>query len=475
MRIKQRRLLVLLLVVSQIGCLGFGVVWATQWLHRTFDEFISRNVSAQGRSLAYELAHRIGEASITTIEPGAEGWNRLQQFCEETPAPHGGFIMIMRRDTGALICHTRLTKEPKLLNTFPGRQPIISPAGVQPIIEAVQEADRTGRMLATGEVEFDGKLYQSACLSLNPLNAILAVEQSEQEIDRSAAELVQPLFQVGIVMTASLVAATAVLTMFLVSRFESQLGTLNSSLAREVEDRTQSLVRTRNAVVFGLAKLSESKDKDTAGHLERIRSYVTFLASHMAKNNPEITHQYVANLAVASALHDVGKVGVPDSVLLKVGRLNPSERKAMQMHAELGGECLAAVQRQLGDDDFLQLGQQVAVAHHEQWDGSGYPRGLQGKAIPLAARIVAVADVYDALTTNRPYRPALSHAEAREWIVAHYGTQFDPEVVEAFVAREADFARLSQTAALASAEVHGTMSTEVPPSSVAASTTPQSA
>jgi putative two-component system response regulator len=128
-----------------------------------------------------------------------------------------------------------------------------------------------------------------------------------------------------------------------------------------------------------------------------------------------------------------------------MGKLNASERRAMQMHAELGGECLAAIRRQLGDDDFLQLGQQVAIAHHEQWDGSGYPHGLQGKEIPLGARIVAVADVYDALTSHRPYRPALSHAEAREWIVSHYGTQFDPEVVEAFVAREADFARVSQT------------------------------
>jgi putative two-component system response regulator len=212
------------------------------------------------------------------------------------------------------------------------------------------------------------------------------------------------------------------------------------------------LVRTRNAVCFGLAKLSESKDKDTAGHLERVRSYVTFLASAMAKHNSTINHQYVANLAVASALHDIGKVGVPDAVLLKGGRLNPSERRAMQMHAELGGACLAAIQQQLGDDDFLQLGQDIALAHHEQWDGSGYPYGLQGKAIPLAARIVAVADVYDALTTNRPYRPALSHAEAHEWIVEHYGTQFDPEVVEAFVAREADFARVSAAAQAAASE-----------------------
>jgi putative two-component system response regulator len=445
MRIKQRRLLVLLLIVSQLGCLGFGVVWATQWLHQTFDEFLSRNVASQGRAISYELAHRIGEEPIASIEPGTAGWSRLQQLCEQTDVPHKGFISVLRRDTGALLCHTRLNDDPSLLGTFPGRQPLVKGDAVASVIEAVHDAQDSGRLLATGQIEFDGNLYEMACLALPQLNAILAVQQSDAEIDHNAAELVLPLVEVGMVMVVAIVAASTVLTMFLVSRFESTLATLNSSLAKDVEQRTQSLVRTRNAVVFGLAKLSESKDKDTTGHLERLRLYVTFLASHMAKTNSEITHHYVANLAVASALHDVGKVGVPDAVLLKTGRLTPTERRAMQMHAELGGECLAAIQRQLGDDDFLQLGQQVAVAHHEQWDGSGYPHGLQGKEIPLAARIVSLADVYDALTSHRPYRPALSHAEAREWIVSHYGTQFDPEVVEAFVAREGDFARLSLT------------------------------
>ncbi len=445
MHIKQRRLLVLLLVACQLGCMGFGVVWATNWLHRTFDEFITRSVAAQGRALAYELAHRIDEASITTIEPGSEGWARLQELCEQTAAPHGGFVVVMRSDTGALACHSRLEQDPGLLRTFPGKQALVSNSLVAPLIEAAGRAAVDGTSLAAGDVEVDGRLYETTCLALPKLNAVLAVLQSQAAIDAGAADLVTPLYRMGLVTTAAVVAVAALASMFVVSRYESTLSTLNNRLSRDVEQRTQALVKTRNAVVFGLAKLSESKDKDTAGHLERIRSYVTFLASHMAKSNSEITHHYVANLAVASALHDIGKVGVPDSVLLKVGRLNPSERRAMQMHSELGGECLAAIQRQLGDDDFLQLGREVAIAHHEQWDGSGYPFGLQGKEIPLAARIVAVADVYDALTSHRPYRPALSHAEAREWIVSHYGTQFDPEVVEAFVAREADFARLSST------------------------------
>jgi putative two-component system response regulator len=117
----------------------------------------------------------------------------------------------------------------------------------------------------------------------------------------------------------------------------------------------------------------------------------------------------------------------------------------MQMHTVIGGECLASVERLMPEaDQFLALSRQIALSHHEQWDGSGYPQGLQGKDIPLAARIVALADVYDALTSNRAYRPAVSHGEARDWIVSNYGSQFDPEVVEAFVAREGDFAKLSR-------------------------------
>jgi len=132
-------------------------------------------------------------------------------------------------------------------------------------------------------------------------------------------------------------------------------------------------------------------------------------------------------------------------VLLKPGKLSPTERRAMQLHTELGGECLATIKKQLGGDDFLELAQQVAVAHHEHWDGGGYPNQLQGKKIPLAARIVALADVYDALTSVRPYKGPYAHEQTRDWIVAHYGTQFDPAVVEAFVACEQDFARINQS------------------------------
>jgi len=153
----------------------------------------------------------------------------------------------------------------------------------------------------------------------------------------------------------------------------------------------------------------------------------------------------VADLAVASSLHDIGKVGIPDAVLLKPDKLSDSERRAIELHTVLGSECLSAIQDQLEEDDFLELAQQIAIAHHEHWDGNGYPYGARGRDIPLPARIVAIADVYDALTTARPYKDPVPHTEVREWIVTRYGTQFDPEVVEAFVAREQDFLRVNQS------------------------------
>ncbi|MCG8450492.1 MAG: HD domain-containing protein [Pirellulales bacterium] len=156
-------------------------------------------------------------------------------------------------------------------------------------------------------------------------------------------------------------------------------------------------------------------------------------------------HRYVADLAVASSLHDIGKVGIPDAVLLKPGKLTTAERRAMELHTVLGSECLSAIQSQLEEDDFLELAQQIAIAHHERWDGSGYPYGIQGNDIPLAARIVALADCYDALTTNRPYKGPISHADSREWIVTRYATHFDPAIVEAFIAREEDFKRVNQS------------------------------
>ncbi|RIK73661.1 MAG: hypothetical protein DCC67_17630 [Planctomycetota bacterium] len=447
MLLKRRRMLILLLAASQLGCMTFGILWASQWLQATFRRCIERNAIAESETVVFELARRVDEAALDSVSPGSKGWHKLQQLCDDTLVPHRGFVAVVSSKTGALISRSGLRTDPSLLRSFPGRSAIVHRDGVSPLILAARKSERGAKFPVVGEVEYQGELYQATCLSLPELGAVIVAYMSQASLDGSVAEFVTPVLQTGFVLTAVVVGATSLLTVFFVTKFDNTLSALGASIEAEVDQRTLALARSRSALALGLAKLAESRDKDAGCHLERMRTYVTILATEMAKQNAEIDHHYVANLASAAALHDVGKIGVPDSVILKLGRLTPAERRAMQMHTVLGGECLANIGQSLGaPDQFIELGRQIAMAHHEQWDGSGYPHGLQGKSIPLAARIVAVADVYDALTTKRAYRDAVSHSEAREWIVSNYGAQFDPEVVEAFVAREQDFAKISVAA-----------------------------
>ena len=244
-------------------------------------------------------------------------------------------------------------------------------------------------------------------------------------------------FAFDIVLIAGLVGT--IVTLVFVNRLDQTIEGRKRELERAVQTRTNELMKTKNAVIFGLAKLAESRDNDTGEHLERIRQYVTILAEHLRHSHPEIDEEYIRNLALASSLHDVGKVGIPDSILLKPGPLTREERLIMELHTIIGGECLEAIGKRLGENDFLDMARQVAYWHHERWDGTGYPHGLREFEIPLVARIVAVADVYDALTSRRPYKKAMVHDESRAIIVSGSGAQFDPEVVAAFLAHEDEF------------------------------------
>ena len=450
-----------MLVMSQLGCMAFGVLWASQWLNGAFDRIIRRSAEVQAQSAALHLAHQIAEvvgdrgaangATSDNAAAGAKPSGEITRLCQQTKIPHDGFVSLIRND-GTLICDSLPKNATLELGDAPGLAQLKQNANTSlSLLDALKTTAQRQQETVAGNMEFGGREFRVTAVNIPELNAALAVAIPEEKLSAMVAELITPLMHVGFILIAAVVGATALCTMFLVRRFDSTLLEVSTSVEREVDRRTHALQRSRNAVVFGLSKLAESRDKDAGHHLEHLRTYVTILASELAKHNSKIDHHYVANLAIASALHDVGKMGVPDAVILKLGKLTAAERRAMQMHTVLGDECLAAVERMFGDQDqFLKLAREVAASHHEQWDGSGYPHGLQGKEIPLSARIVARADVYDALTSHRAYRPAASHAEAREWIVSHYGSQFDPEVVEAFIAREADFAKISQAAFRAS-------------------------
>jgi len=206
-------------------------------------------------------------------------------------------------------------------------------------------------------------------------------------------------------------------------------------------------LESRDLMIFSLARLAESRDPDTGAHLERMQEYCRLLADQLSGHErfrDTIDGEYVQLLHLTSPLHDIGKVGIPDSVLLKPGRLNQEEFEIMKRHTVIGGETLDAAVRAHPEARFLQMARDVAWTHHERFDGSGYPLGLCGREIPVCGRIVALADAYDALTTQRVYKPAFSHEKAKKIILEGTGTQFDPDVVEAFLQREHDFVTVSR-------------------------------
>jgi len=201
-------------------------------------------------------------------------------------------------------------------------------------------------------------------------------------------------------------------------------------------------LETRDLTMFALAKLSESRDPETGAHVDRVQSYARLVAQHLSttdKYRGIVDGEFIRLIHQTSPLHDIGKVAIPDSILLKPGKLSPEEMAIMRTHAAIGSQTLDASHKRFPNVRFLQMARDIALSHHERWDGKGYPDGLKGEQIPLAARIVTIADVYDALTSRRIYRDAMSHVMARQYIVRERGKHFDPDVVEAFLQIEGQF------------------------------------
>ena len=224
----------------------------------------------------------------------------------------------------------------------------------------------------------------------------------------------------------------------------TELKELNENLDKKVEERSQQLIRSRDSIIFVMAKMTEARDDDTGKHLERICRYVEILAMELAKTDASITDSWIRTVVKTAALHDIGKVGIPDDILLKKGQLTPEEREIMETHPAIGGDTLLELREEMGGGGpYLSRAIEITLGHHEKWDGSGYPFGIKGEAIALSARLVAVADVYDALVSHRIYKSGLSHEDACRLIQEGAGTHFDPRVVNAFEARQDDFRRVA--------------------------------
>ncbi|WP_045222216.1 HD-GYP domain-containing protein [Desulfonatronum thioautotrophicum] len=193
-------------------------------------------------------------------------------------------------------------------------------------------------------------------------------------------------------------------------------------------------LQDKDMVIFALAKLAETRDSETGFHLERIQGYSRLLAEALDRDVfPEVNRQFIETIHATSPLHDVGKVGIPDRILLKPDRLNDEEFAIIKTHTTIGFETLQSAIQKNPKAVYLRMSAEIARSHHERWDGSGYPDGLQGEAIPLAARILAVADVYDALISKRVYKEAFTHEATRSLILEGRGSHFDPRIVDTFL------------------------------------------
>ena len=222
----------------------------------------------------------------------------------------------------------------------------------------------------------------------------------------------------------------------------------NYTIKHLAEERSREIIATQDAAVFALAKIAEFRDQETGEHLVRMRCYAQILAEELGRESPYagcIDRRFLDDLSRSSLLHDVGKVGISDAILLKTGRLTREEFETMKRHTIIGANMLDRAVMHSQSGGFLAMAAVIARFHHERFDGMGYPAGLVGHEIPLPARVVALADVYDALTSARHYKPAHSTSEAREIIEVESGRHFDPVIVDAFRAGFDRFLRVQRS------------------------------
>ena len=263
------------------------------------------------------------------------------------------------------------------------------------------------------------------------LTAMTATEDEKKGLEMGAADFITKPVNPPIVLAR-------VATQLQIKAAADFLKDQNVYLEAEVTRRGRELAAIQDVTILAMASLAETRDNDTGNHIRRTQHYIKALAEHLKTHERFwffLTEKNIDMLFKSAPLHDIGKVGIPDRILLKPGRFEPHEMEIMKTHCKLGRDAIQHAEDQLGlEVEFLKYAKEIAYGHQEKWDGSGYPEGLAGDAIPISARLMAVADVYDALISRRVYKEGMPHEKAVRIIVEGRGTHFDPDVVDAFVA-----------------------------------------
>lgn len=429
------RLLITGVVGLQAVLLAAGWMLTFKYLHERVSRGIEELIVRSNADFADGVSQALGQVS-GDLKVGDAEWERVQSVIESIELPGAGFTCVLNAD-GYIIAHPDYRSSPTIgeitladhpfLQTYDGRE------------LALFEVDAQQQVAGTMTFFGDGVHYVST-QQLNDVGYRLMVHQPVGGLTAARSLVTGGLLLTSLLVGLLVVVPTGFLSWLGIHRHHRALRQWNHQLENEVEKRVQQFGKSRDALVLGLAKLADFRDNETGTHLERICQYSVLLAKELARGgNYPIDDAWISRLRMAASMHDIGKVGVPDHVLLKPGKLTAEEYEVIKTHPTMGADTLMTIRKQFDNDPLIDMSVEVTLSHHERWDGKGYPFELNGEAIPLSARIVSVADVYDALTVKRVYKPAMSHDKAAGIIQEGRGTQFAPDVVDAFLRVQDDF------------------------------------
>ncbi|SDO28072.1 putative two-component system response regulator [Rhodoferax sp. OV413] len=273
------------------------------------------------------------------------------------------------------------------------------------------------------------------------LTAMVSTDDEKKGLEMGAADFIAKPINPAIVLAR-------VATQLQAKAGADFLRNQNQFLETEVQRRTRELAAIQDVTILAMASLAETRDNETGNHIRRTQHYVRVLANALKEHprfHAQLDNHVIDMLYKSAPLHDIGKVGIPDRILLKPGRFEPHEFEIMKTHTTLGRDAIQHAEDALGMPvEFLSYAKEIAYGHQEKWDGSGYPQGLAGEAIPLSARIMAVADVYDALISRRVYKEGMPHDKAVDIMRAGRGSHFDPDILDSFLALLPEFQRIAQ-------------------------------
>jgi HD-GYP domain-containing protein (c-di-GMP phosphodiesterase class II) len=439
-KLRSRNSLIAATVLLQAVVVGLGW-WGTMRVARSGISTRLRDQATEQNARAVTfLANAIAQVGEMPLKQGTQDWDEASRLVSTLQIPSSAGILVVTGDGKVLV--------PSRESRGGNRPPVAVPdpatlantvVTLLPGRETMLLKELNPGSVVVGEAVWQGAESYIAVLRNDRANVKVIAVQS-----RASVAAAERAFADGVLFWASLLgllvlSITIAGSVVLVNNYDTVVMRFNRMLGEEVERRTRRGLAIRNGLVFGLAKLADYRDTDTGKHLERICCYCEMLATALRGKFEEIDRAWIDRLKLASSMHDIGKVGIPDSILLKPGSLTPEERRQMETHAAIGADTLVAIRDHVGDDDLLNMSVEVALCHHEKFDGTGYPNKTSGEQIPLCARIVALADMYDALTSKRVYKAAMSHQRALEIISDNRGKHFDPMVTDAFMAINVQF------------------------------------